>query len=102
MHFCEVAARTYARLSKPRKTSLNWFIPALVKSSVGSSPGTTGLDGTTVWPFEAKKLRNVERISAAFTDRLSAAAGSHGGGRRRGGRISAWVRDCPAQRRKAS
>src|SRR6185369_12319781 len=56
------------RLSKPRKTSLNWFIPALVKSSVGSSPGTTGLDGTTVWPFDAKKLRNVERMSAAFTD----------------------------------
>src|SRR6516162_265629 len=73
MHFCDVAARTYGRLSKPRKTSLNWFIPALVKSSVGSSPGTTGLDGTTVCPFDAKKLRNVERMSAAFTGELSVA-----------------------------
>src|SRR6185295_1261747 len=89
MHFCDVAARTYGRLSKPRKTSLNWFIPALVKSSVGSSPGTTGLDGTTVCPFDAKKLRNVERMSAAFTGRLSAAACGASG--RKGERISAWV-----------
>src|SRR6185436_11426533 len=66
MHFCAVAARTYGRLSKPRNTSLNWFIPAFVNSSVGSSPGTTGLEATTVWPFCAKNSRNVERISAAF------------------------------------
>ena len=45
---------------------MNWFIPALVNSSVGSSPGTTGLEATTVWPFDAKNFRNVERISAAF------------------------------------
>jgi hypothetical protein len=30
----------------PRNTSLNWFMPALVNSSVGSSCGTTGEDGT--------------------------------------------------------
>src|SRR4051794_15143093 len=80
MHFCDVAARTYGRLSKPRKTSLNWFMPALVNSSVGSSPGTTGLEGTMVWPFDAKKLRNVERISAAF---MTWAFGSNEGARRR-------------------
>src|SRR4029453_10754415 len=75
MHFCDVAARTYGRLSKPRNTSLNWFIPALVNSSVGSSPGTTGLDGTTVWPFDSKNLRNVEGISEAFIAVQAAARG---------------------------
>jgi hypothetical protein len=43
-----VVAREYGRLSKPRNTSLNWFIPALVNSRVGSSPGITGLDDTMV------------------------------------------------------
>ena len=38
--------RLYGRLPVPRKTSLNWFMPALVNSSVGSSSGTTGDDGT--------------------------------------------------------
>src|SRR5438067_5983999 len=71
MHFCAVAARVYGRLSKPRNTSLNWFMPALVKSSVGSSPGTTGLDGTTVWPFDSKNFRNCERISEAFMGQVS-------------------------------
>src|SRR3954468_11001928 len=66
MHFCAVAARTYGRLSKPRNTSLNWFMPAFVKSSVGSSPGTNGLDGTTACPLDSKNFRNVERISLAF------------------------------------
>ena len=57
MHFCAVAARVYGRLSKPRNTSLNWFIPALVNSSVGSSPGTTGELATTWWPLDSKKLQ---------------------------------------------
>jgi hypothetical protein len=35
-------------------TSLNWFMPALVKSSVGSLPGTSELEGTCAWPFETK------------------------------------------------
>ena len=47
----------------PRKTSLNWFIPALVKSSVGSSPGTSGELGTTRWPFA---LKNFEERAADF------------------------------------
>ena len=33
------------RSSAPRKTSLNWIMPALVKSSVGSSCGTSGALG---------------------------------------------------------
>jgi hypothetical protein len=54
---------------------LNWFIPALVKSRVGSDSGTTGEDFTVevshthnevegiyepkVWPRSSKNLRNV-------------------------------------------
>src|ERR1700751_5527081 len=75
MHFCDVVARVYGRLSKPRKTSLNWFIPAFVKSSVGSSPGTTGDEATIVWPFDSKNFRKVERISAAFIPALSGGCG---------------------------
>lgn len=32
----------------PRKIGLNWFMPALVKSRVGSESGTTGEDLTIV------------------------------------------------------
>jgi hypothetical protein len=42
------------RLSAPRKTSLNWFIPALVNSRVGSSAGTSELLGTRWWPWASK------------------------------------------------
>src|SRR6516165_8242914 len=39
-------------------------MPALVNSSVGSSSGTTLLDGTNVWPcFLQKKSMNCWRIS---------------------------------------
>jgi hypothetical protein len=38
-------------------------MPALVNSSVGSSCGTTGEDGTKVWPaFFAKYSMNSRRI----------------------------------------
>jgi hypothetical protein len=37
----------------------------LVNSSVGSSPGTTGLEATIWWPFDSKNFRKVERISEA-------------------------------------
>ncbi len=39
-------------------------MPELVNISVGSLPGTKELDGTTVWPLEAKKSRNILRMSA--------------------------------------
>ncbi len=39
-------------------------MPELVNISVGSLPGTSGLDATTVWPLEAKKSRKVLRMSA--------------------------------------
>ena len=50
----------------PRKTSLNWFMPALVNSSVGSSSGTTRRRRHDVWPcFLTKKSMNCWRISFA-------------------------------------
>src|SRR5882757_5011879 len=64
MHFCVLAARLYGRVSWPRKIGLNWFIPAFVNSSVGSSCGTTGELGTNVCPcFLTKKSMNCWRIS---------------------------------------
>src|SRR5260370_6792561 len=64
MHFWLSTARLYGRVPAPRKTSLNWFMPALVNSSVGSSSGTTLDDGTKVWPcFLQKKSMNCWRIS---------------------------------------
>src|SRR5437870_1567799 len=42
-------------------------MPALAKSSVGSSSGTTGEDGTNVWPcFLQKKSMNCWRTSLAL------------------------------------
>src|SRR5262249_6351735 len=67
MHFCVSTARRYGRVPVPRNTSLNWFMPALANSSVGSSRGTTGLDGTIVWPCRLmKKSRNCWRTSFAL------------------------------------
>src|SRR5688572_937524 len=63
MHFCEVAARVYERFSRPRNASLNWFMPALVKRSVGSSRGTSDELATTMWPFLRKYSRKLLRIS---------------------------------------
>ena len=39
-------------------------MPELVNINVGSLPGTSGLEATTVWPFDAKKSRKVLRMSA--------------------------------------
>jgi len=41
-------------------------MPALVKRSVGSLPGTSGLEGTTVWPLDAKKSRKLWRMALLF------------------------------------
>jgi len=38
----------------PRKTGLNWSIPAIVSSTVGSS-GTSEELGRILWPRAAKK-----------------------------------------------
>src|SRR6266487_2554792 len=49
--------------TRPRNRSLTWFIPALVKSNVGTSAGTSGELGTTRWPFFLKYSRKDDRIS---------------------------------------
>src|SRR4051812_44505628 len=41
-------------------------MPALVKSSVGSLPGTRLEDATTVWPRSRKNSRKARRTSAAL------------------------------------
>src|SRR5262245_51390540 len=65
MHFWEEAARTYGRCSRPRNTSLNWFMPALVNSSVGSWAGMRDEDVTTWCPRFWKNSRNRPRMSDA-------------------------------------
>lgn len=48
--------------ARPKKMGLNWFMPALANSSVGSLRGTHGEEGTRECCSEAKCDRNVERI----------------------------------------
>src|SRR6266404_2334927 len=62
-HFCAVVARVYSRFSRPRKTSLNWFIPAFVNSRVASPCGTSDELRTRRCPLPSKKRRNPSRIS---------------------------------------
>ena len=50
------------------KMSLNWFIPALAKSSVVSPAGSNDDDDTTWWPRSAKKSRKAARISGLVMD----------------------------------
>src|SRR5690349_14143517 len=61
--FWTVVARGGSRVSTPVKTSLNWFMPALANSSVGSLASTTGDERTIWWPRSAKKSRKPARIS---------------------------------------
>src|SRR5215467_3193538 len=69
-HFWLVVAVLYERFSRPRKMSLNWFIPALMKSSVGSCAGIREELLTMVWPRSAKNWRNRRRISLLFMMKL--------------------------------
>lgn len=54
-------ARELSGLTVPRKMDLNWFMPAFAKSRVGSSRGTTVLDGTTSCCLLLKKSRKAAR-----------------------------------------
>src|SRR5690606_15732203 len=67
---------------------LNCTMPELVKSSVGSLPGTSDDEGTWVCPFETKYSTNLRRISAAVMVpfRPGAAAGSL-----RAGKSKGWI-----------
>lgn len=64
--FCESQARRSLAKSElgstvPRKMGLNWFMPALANSRVGSLWGTTLLEGTAVWPLLWKNSMKVDR-----------------------------------------
>src|SRR5690606_43778 len=59
---CTSTARTWRGFSAPRNTSLNWTIPELVNSRVGSLAGTSDAEGTTAWPRAAKNSRKSLRI----------------------------------------
>src|SRR5476649_391398 len=58
-------------------TSLNCTMPEFTNNSVGSLPGTKGLDATTAWPFCSKNSRNLLRISADFMVARERPAGSN-------------------------
>src|SRR5919108_3838521 len=65
--FCTVAARGKAGFSRPNMYGLNWFMPALVRSSVGSF-GISEEDGTTLCPRSSKKPRKTLRMVFASTE----------------------------------
>src|SRR5690606_18401865 len=60
---CTSTARGATGFSAHRNTSLNWTMPELVNSRVGSLAGTSGAEGTTAWPRAAKNSRKSLRIS---------------------------------------
>ena len=64
-HFCEVAVSSAGGSSRPRKNGICGCIPAVVRSVEWSSArGTSGHEGSLVWPFSSKKDRNPSRSSA--------------------------------------
>ena len=62
---------------------MNWFIPALVNSSVGSSCGTSGELATVRWPCVAKYWRNDARMALGCIGDMVPGAGGWGLGRDR-------------------
>src|SRR5262249_53757098 len=66
-HFWLSAARGNGGASWPRKIPLNCTMPALVKSRLGSLPGTGRPRGTIVCPRSWKNWRNPSRIWSPVT-----------------------------------
>src|SRR5262245_13532116 len=71
-HFWQVAARVKSSFTLPRKWSLNWFIPAGVKSTEGSSRGTSKSLGRRVQPLDSKNARYFSRSSSVFMEAYAA------------------------------
>jgi hypothetical protein len=64
-HFCEVAVSSAGGSSRPRKYGICGCIPAVVSSVEWSSArGTSGHDGSRVWPFSSMNARKPSRSSA--------------------------------------
>jgi hypothetical protein len=53
-------------------------MPALVNKSVGSFPGTNGLDATMVCPWLSKYLRNLSLNSALLVIKIIQVSGMAG------------------------
>ncbi len=67
-HFWAEVARVKSEASSPRKYGLNWTMPAVVSSRVGSSGMREELS-TTRCPRPAKNSRNRRLISLLSTSR---------------------------------
>lgn len=62
-HFWHEQAPIWSMVFVPRKYCLNWFMPALARSSDGSS-GTSDEEGKSLHPLSSKNERNESRIWA--------------------------------------
>jgi len=63
-HFWQVVTRGYFGGTLPQKMSLNWTMPAEVKSKVGvGSSGTREEEGRITWSLPSKNSRNA-RLSS--------------------------------------
>src|SRR4030042_3053685 len=65
-HFWQVVARVNSSLQRPRKWSLNWFMPAGVNSTEGSQWGTSTSLGRRTQPLPSKNSRYFSRSSSDF------------------------------------
>ena len=65
-HFWLVVARVNSTGPMPRNWFLNWFIPAGVNRTVGSSFGTNTSVGRRTQPLDSKNARYFSRSSSVF------------------------------------
>ncbi len=74
-----MAARVQSSLEVPKKTGLNWFMPALVKRMVGSSWGIVGEEDMIRWFWDLKKSKKALRMFSEFMGFFSLAKFSYDG-----------------------
>src|SRR3954452_2032736 len=67
IHFWQLAARLKLGSPSPMNSRLNWFMPAGVKSTVGSLGTRTSL-GRRTQPLDSKNSRNASRSSSVFME----------------------------------
>src|SRR4051812_15721924 len=92
-HFWQVVARVKLGSPSPMNSRLNWFIPAGVKSTVGSLGTRTSL-GRRTHPLEAKKSRYASRRSSVVISGSFVVVGERGRGSS-AGRSPRWGRLAP-------
>jgi hypothetical protein len=72
--FWTVTMRFAGGCFRPRKYGTSGCMPALVKSTLGSSFRTSGALGSRVWPFSSKNLMNLSRMTELSSDPYSLAS----------------------------